>query len=104
LPSEARLRKQRKRAKEVRKEVRRRERNRMIRSEARTMVTAARAALEADDRKAIEATLAQALVRLDSAATSGVVHKNNAARRKSRLMAAFHAKYPGAPTPSAEAG
>ncbi len=104
MQSEARLRKQRKRAKEVRKEVRRRERNRTIRSEARTMVTAARAALEADDRKAIEATLAQALVRLDSAATSGVVHKNNAARRKSRLMAAFHAKYPGAPTPSAKAG
>ena len=100
MPSPARLLKQRKRAKEVRKEVRRRERNRAIRSETRTLVVAARTALEADDREAIDATLAQALVRLDSAATSGVVHKNNAARRKSRLMAAYHAKYPGGPTPT----
>lgn len=104
MPSESRLRKQRKRAKEVRKEVRRRERNRTIRSETRTLVAAARVALETDDRGAIEAALAQAMVRLDSAATSGVLHKNNAARRKSRLMAAFHAKYPAAPTPSAKPG
>ena len=88
------------RAKEVRKEIRRRERNRAIRSEARTLVTAARTALAEDDRAAIDATLANALVRLDTAASAGVLHKNNAARRKSRLMKAFHVKFPGEATPS----
>ena len=63
------------------------------------MVAAARAALEGNDREGIDSAVAKALVRLDSAASSGVVHKNNAARRKSRLMTAYHAKFPGAPTP-----
>ena len=64
------------------------------------MVAAARVALDGDDKKGIDAAMAEALVRLDSAASAGVVHKNNAARRKSRLMTAYHGKFPGAPTPS----
>ncbi len=100
MPSPLRLKKQRQRAKEVRKEVRRRERNRAIRSEARTLVTAARTALEGDDRDVIDAAVFKALVRLDSASSAGVLQKNNAARRKSRLMKTFHIKFPGEPTPS----
>jgi small subunit ribosomal protein S20 len=100
LPSPLRLKKQRQRAKEVRKEVRRRERNRAIRSEARTLVTAARTALEGEDRKVIDDAVFSALVRLDSAASAGVLQKNNAARRKSRLMKTFHVKFPGEPTPA----
>lgn len=57
----------------------RRLRNRIIRGAARTAVKAARASMsEADIKKAISA--------LDKAAEKGVIHKNNAARRKSRLM------------------
>jgi len=102
LPSPLRLKKQRQRAKEVRKEVRRRERNRAIRSEARTLVTAARTALEGDDRQAIDTAVFNALVRLDTASSAGVLQKNNAARRKSRLMKSFHIKFPGEPTPSSK--
>ncbi len=100
MPSPLRVKKQRKRAKEVRKEIRRRERNRAIRSEARTLVTAARNALRGDDRDAIDTAVYNALVRLDTAASAGVLQKNNAARRKSRLMNSFHVKFPGEPTPS----
>jgi small subunit ribosomal protein S20 len=57
------------------------ERNKMVRAELRTRVKAAVAAGEPDG----EATRA-AIKRIDSAASKGVIHKNTAARKKSRLM------------------
>jgi len=60
--------------------------NRITRGRARTFVAKARTAIEAgsvDDSK--EAVL-KAVIELDKAAQKGVIHKNNAARRKSRLM------------------
>ena len=61
-------------------------RNRIYRGRARTFVAKARAAfgtgVVAD---ATTATL-EAISELDKAAQKGVIHKNNAARRKSRLM------------------
>ncbi|PKN92114.1 MAG: 30S ribosomal protein S20 [Chloroflexi bacterium HGW-Chloroflexi-6] len=66
----------------------RRLRNRAVRGTARAAVRDARAAILAGDATSKEAVLA-AISRLDKAAERGVIHKNNAARRKSRLMKAL---------------
>jgi small subunit ribosomal protein S20 len=63
----------------------RRLRNRVARGTARNAVIRARAALEADTPETKEAVI-KAISELDKAAEQGVIHKNNAARRKSRLM------------------
>ncbi|RPJ26354.1 MAG: 30S ribosomal protein S20 [Chloroflexi bacterium] len=60
-------------------------RNRNMRGAARTAVAQARAALEANEPETKEAIL-KAISALDKAAEKGVIHKNNAARRKGRLM------------------
>jgi small subunit ribosomal protein S20 len=67
-------------------------RNRPIRSTARTFVKNARKAVDAGDVQAPQTleALQQALSYLDRAASKGVIHKNNAARRKSRLMQRFN--------------
>jgi small subunit ribosomal protein S20 len=56
------------------------DRNRAVRSEIKTRVKAA-SAPEADD-----SALRAAVSRIDTAASKGVIHKNAAARKKSRLM------------------
>ena len=65
----------------------RHERNKAVRSELKTRVRNAVVAAEAgaDDT---DAKLRAAIKRIDSAAAKGVIHKNQAARRKSRLVAA----------------
>jgi small subunit ribosomal protein S20 len=68
--------------KRVRSNNRKRIRNKITRSRTRTAVRAAR---EATPEEAKAATLA-AISALDRAAQKGVIHPNNAARRKSRLM------------------
>ena len=62
-------------------------RNKAVRSELKTRVRNAVVAAEsgADDT---EAKLRAAVKRIDTAAAKGVIHKNQAARRKSRLIAA----------------
>ena len=72
--------------KRVRSNERKRVRNRLTRANTRTAVRGAREAVasgQAEDAR--KATLA-AVSALDKAAEKGVIHKNNAARRKSRLM------------------
>jgi len=64
---------------------RRRQRNKGVRSELKTRVKRAEAGVaEGADDAAERVRLAQK--RLGKAAASGVVHKNQAARRQSRLM------------------
>ena len=63
----------------------RRLRNRTVRSEVNTRTRAALAAVEQDEESADEA-LRLAVKRIDKAAAKGVIHKNTAARRKSRLV------------------
>jgi small subunit ribosomal protein S20 len=63
----------------------RRLRNKAVRSEMRTRTKAAVATAEAGSDDAAEA-LRIALRRIDKAASKGVIHKNQAARRKSRLV------------------
>ena len=63
----------------------RRLRNKAVRSELRTRTKAAVSAASAGAENAADAARL-AMKRIDKAATSGVIHKNAAARRKSRLM------------------
>ncbi len=66
----------------------RRLRNRASRGTARIAVRNARTAMDAGVPES-KAALLEAISALDKAAEKGVIHKNNAARRKSRLMKAF---------------
>jgi small subunit ribosomal protein S20 len=66
----------------------RRLRNRVYRGTARIAVKSARAAIETGVPES-KAALLSAISALDKAAEQGVLHRNNAARRKSRLMKAF---------------
>jgi small subunit ribosomal protein S20 len=65
----------------------RRLRNKAVRSEMKSRTKRAAAAAEggADD---VDQLTREAIQRIDKAAQKGVIHKNQAARRKSRLMKA----------------
>jgi small subunit ribosomal protein S20 len=67
--------------------------NRVYRGEARIAVKEARAAID-NSAPETKVELKKAISALDKAAEKGVIHKNNAARRKSRLMKAFAAMKP----------
>ena len=69
-----------------RQNLKRRSRNRVYRGSARTYVRKARLAIESGDVDAARAATIQAASALDKAAQKGVLHKNNASRRKGRLM------------------
>lgn len=64
----------------------RRLRNRMYRGTTRAAVRDARSAIEAGDAEESRTAVLDAISALDKAASKGVIHKNNAARRKGRLM------------------
>ncbi len=71
--------------KRMRQNQKRRLRNRIVRTRARTAVRRGRQAIETGDLDAAKVAL-KAVSELDRAAVKGVIHPNNAARRKSRLM------------------
>lgn len=64
----------------------RRQLNRIFRGSTRTQVKEAKVAIEGGDIEMATAEVKEAIQKLDRAASKGIVHKNNAARRKSRLM------------------
>ena len=64
---------------------RRRLRNKAARSEIKTRVKAAVAVADTDG-DGVEEALRQAVQKLDKAASKGIIHKNQAANRKARLM------------------
>lgn len=70
--------------KRIRTNERKRLRNRMYNSRVKTMVKKAEDAIFSGD--SAEDAVREALILLDKAASKGIVHKNNAARRKSRLV------------------
>ncbi len=72
--------------KRARQSEKRRVRNRVVRSRTRTYVKRANAEIVTGDKDTAEAAVREALRQLDKAAQAGVIHPNNAARRKSRLM------------------
>jgi small subunit ribosomal protein S20 len=79
-------------AKRMRQEQKRRLHNRSIKSLVRTQVTKARQAIASDtSAEDAEEAVRAAVSELDRAAKKGVIHRNNAARRKSRLMKQLNA-------------
>ena len=74
-----------------RQNTKQRARNRVYRGSARTAIRDTRAAIENGEAEDARAAAMIALKALDKAAAKGVIHKNNAARRKSRLMQQLNA-------------
>ncbi|MFC3122143.1 30S ribosomal protein S20 [Agaribacter flavus] len=65
----------------------RRQHNASRRSMTRTCIKKVIAAIEAGDKDAAQSALTAAVPVLDRMATKGLIHKNKAARHKSRLSA-----------------
>jgi small subunit ribosomal protein S20 len=72
--------------KRVRQNIKRRKRNQVFRTRARTYIRRARVALESGNTETASEAIRDAVSQLDRAASKGVIHRKNAARRKSRLM------------------
>ena len=66
------------------------DRNKAIRSGVKTAMKKVFAAVEAGDKEAAQAALVSATKVIESAASKGVYHKNNAARKVSRLAVAVN--------------
>ncbi|MGO1398686.1 MAG: 30S ribosomal protein S20 [Brevibacterium yomogidense] len=60
-------------------------RNREVRSEVKTAIRAVREQIAAGDTASAQTALQNASRKLDKAVSKGVLHKNNAANRKSNL-------------------
>ncbi len=73
--------------KSARKSVKRYSRNQSVRRSTRTAITGARRAMASGDVEAAEPAVRHAESLLDRAVKKGILHKNNASRRKSRLAA-----------------
>lgn len=71
--------------KRIRQNEVRRERNRAVRSEIKTRTKHALNAIEGENEDRAELVRA-AVRRIDKAAAKGIIHANQAARRKARLM------------------
>ncbi|HET90561.1 MAG TPA: 30S ribosomal protein S20 [Chloroflexi bacterium] len=72
--------------KRLRSAKRRRLRNRVYVGRARTTIKKARQLIKAGQIEEAREAVRAASSALDKAAEKGIIHKNNAARRKSRLM------------------
>ncbi|THV41145.1 30S ribosomal protein S20 [Glycomyces buryatensis] len=68
----------------------RRMRNKAVKSSLKTAVRKYREAAATGDVTAAESHLRAASRELDKAATKGVIHKNQAAQRKSKLAASYN--------------
>lgn len=77
--------------KRARQAEKRRQHNASIRSMMRTSVKKVIAAIEAGDKEAANTAFQAATKALDSVARKGLIHKNKAARHKSRLNAKIRA-------------
>ncbi len=84
--------------KRVRQAEERRVRNRSIRGATRTQVRKALPLISASRFEEAEAAIRVAVSSLDKAAEKGILHPNNAARHKSRLMLKYNAAVSAAAT------
>jgi small subunit ribosomal protein S20 len=72
--------------KRIRSSERKRSRNKPVRTALKTYVKTAQTQIATDTDTSAEAVV-RAISALDKAASKGIIHKNQAARRKARLMA-----------------
>ena len=73
--------------KRARQSVKRRTHNASLRSLVRTVIKKVNAAVDTGDAEAARAAYAEAVPVIDRMADKGIIHKNKAARHKSRLNA-----------------
>ncbi|MSP12721.1 MAG: 30S ribosomal protein S20 [Chloroflexi bacterium] len=78
--------------KRTRQNEKRRLRNRIHMGRTRGAVKDAQQLIQSGNLKKADEAIVEAISALDRAVTKGVLHKNNVARRKSRLMAMLHRK------------
>ncbi len=72
--------------KQTRVASRRQQRNKAVRSQVKTNITKAEKLIFDGDLKVAQAAVTEAVSSLDKAAEKKILHANNAARRKSRLL------------------
>ena len=72
--------------KRIRQNLKRRTRNQVWRTRARSYIKRARTSMSDNSQEVSQEAVKVAISELDKAASKGVIHKRNAARRKSRLM------------------
>jgi small subunit ribosomal protein S20 len=77
--------------KQVRVAERRHQRNKSVRSQVKTNITKAEKLIFSGELEAARGVVVTAVASLDEAAGKGILHSNNAARRKSRLMKKLNA-------------
>ncbi len=77
--------------KRARQAIKRRARNFSQRSELRTAIKSVRKAIATGDKAAAQKVLGESMSAIDSIADKKIIHKNKAARHKSRLSAAIKA-------------
>ncbi|MBF6614204.1 MAG: 30S ribosomal protein S20 [Chloroflexi bacterium] len=75
--------------KRIRSSERKRMRNKPVRTALRTYVRTAQTKIAGRQEDAAEAVV-RAISELDKAANKGIIHRNQAARRKSRLMSKYN--------------
>jgi small subunit ribosomal protein S20 len=91
--------------KQVRVSERRRGNNKSVRSLCKTNVTKAERLIFSGELESAQKAVVDAISSLDKAAEKGIIHPNNAARRKSRLMKKLNeAQSPASAEESAQAG
>jgi small subunit ribosomal protein S20 len=88
--------------KAYRQSLKRRIRNRAVKSSTKTAVKRAVESIAAGDLDAARDVTRSALIALDRAAQKGIIHPNNAARRKSRLYLRYNAAVAALQAPAEE--
>lgn len=88
-------------AKAHRQSIKRRLRNRAVKSETKTAIKAATEAIASGDINAARDAVRAAVSSLDRATKKGVLHPNNAGRRKSRLLLKYNAAVAALQVPAA---
>ena len=78
--------------KAIKVQERRRVRNQMVKTKVRTAFKKANKEVASGDAEAAKAQVIQATSEMDKAVAKGIIHKNTAARKKSRLMKKLVAK------------
>ena len=76
--------------KRARQNVKRYDRNRLMRTTARSSIKNARTAIASGDSAAALDAVLKAEIALDRAASKGAIHPNNASRRKGRIRLAYN--------------
>lgn len=82
--------------KQIRQDKRKTARNRPVRSSLKTFVKNANGWIANGDEATSTEAVRIAISKLDKAAQKGIIHKNQAARRKSRLVKKYNAQFAAA--------